>query len=239
MPSDTSHPINLSIEELLEQFSSSSERKKRSLISFVEERNNDLITIPSSGLNAFDPNSDDWSAGFILQVLNKHQPEFLKNILGDDLLTGWFKTSSSIGIDYAPFQKMLLDEAFEEADRFTSSMLRHLAGKEAEERGYVYFSEVPNMPAIDLITLDRLWIAYSQGKFGFSVQGRLLDKLGGNYERLWPKIGWKKDGVWTRYPSAFDWTLKAPDGHMPLINQLRGVRLMDAVLNQPELKSRR
>ena len=69
MPSDTSHPINLSIEELLEQFSSSSERKKRSLISFVEERNNDLITIPSSGLNAFDPNSDDWSAGFILQVL--------------------------------------------------------------------------------------------------------------------------------------------------------------------------
>ena len=239
MTSDTSHPSNLSIEELLEKFSSSSERKKRSLISVIEERNNDLIQLPSGGLDALDPNSDDWTAGFILQVLNKHQPDFLRSILGDNLSTGWFKTSSSIGIDYSLFQKMLLDEAFEDADRFTSSTLRQLAGKEAEERGYVYFSEVPQMPSIDLITLDRLWIAFSQGKFGFSIQGRLLDSLGGNYERLWPKIGWKNDGVWTRYPSAFNWSLKAPDGHMPLINQLRGVRLMDAVLNQPELKSRR
>ena len=67
----------------------------------------------------------------------------------------------------------------------------------------------------------------------------LLDSLGGSYEKLWPRIGWKTDGVWTRYPKAFTWSLDAPEGHMPLVNQLRGVRLMDAYLNHPFLISLR
>ena len=95
------------------------------------------------------------------------------------------------------------------------------------------------MSGVDLATLDRLWIVYSQGRFGFSVQWRLLQSFDGRYDQLWPRIGWKNDGVWTRYPGAFDWSLKAPEGHMPLINQLRGVRLMDAVLNHPALVARR
>ncbi len=94
------------------------------------------------------------------------------------------------------------------------------------------------MSGIDLITLDRLWKAYSQGRFGFTVQSRLLKALDGRYDKLWPRIGWKKEGVWTRYPTSFDWSMEAPEGHMPLINQLRGVRLMDAILNHPGLASR-
>ena len=95
------------------------------------------------------------------------------------------------------------------------------------------------MPGLDLCTLDRLWIAYSQGRFGFSVQARLLKALGGRYDKLWPRIGWKKEGVWTRYPSAFSWSIDAPEGHMPLVNQLRGVRLMDAYLGHISLHTRR
>ena len=75
-----------------------------------------------------------------------------------------------------------------------------------------------------------MWIAYSQGRFGFTVQSRLLNALDGRYDRLWPRIGWKIDGNWTRYPGAFQWSMEAPEGHMPLVNQLRGVRLMDALL---------
>ena len=136
-------------------------------------------------------------------------------------------------------QKSLLEERFEDADRITSSSLRKLAGPDAEKRGYVYFSEVKEIQDIDLVTLDRLWIAYSQGKFGFTVQAGLLRTLGGRYERLWPRIGWKIDGVWTRYPGAFNWSLDAPEGHMPLVNQLRGIRLMDAYLKHPFLILRR
>jgi len=65
-----------------------------------------------------------------------------------------------------------------------------------------------------------------------------LKSVGKRYDLLWPKIGWKNDGVWTRYPSSFCWSLNAPEGHMPLINQLRGVRLMDSILRHPSISNR-
>jgi len=102
----------------------------------------------------------------------------------------------------------------------------------------VYYSEVPAFAAADLETLDRLWLVYSQGRFGFSVQLRLLRSLAGRWEQLWPRLGWKQGGVWTRYPGSFTWSLEAPEGHLPLVNQLRGVRLMDALLAHPALQQR-
>ena len=132
----------------------------------------------------------------------------------------------------------MLNESYEDADRFTSSKLRELAGEKAVKRGYVYFSEVESIPSIELSTLDKLWVVYSRGKFGFTVQAKILDSLGGRYDKLWPRIGWKKDGIWTRYPKAFNWSIEAPNGHMPLVNQLRGVRLMDALLNHQGFKAK-
>ncbi len=237
MISAPSPSANQSIRDLLDSFSKGSSRQRRSLLKTLEARSDELAELGTNALALFDPHGDDWAAGWILQILNRHQPNSIKAILTNEN-EGWFSTSSSVGIDYGPFQKDLLCERFEEADRFTSATLRKLAGPNAVKRGYVYFSEVGNIPNLDLITLDRLWISYSQGKFGFSVQARILSALDGRFERLWPRIGWKKEGVWTRYPAAFTWTLDAPDGHMPLINQLRGVRLMDAILNHPFLKVR-
>ncbi len=237
MPSDKSHSTNISIAELLKQFSSASSRKQRGLIKSVEARAEEIFSLGSDALAPFDPEGDSWAAGWILQVLKRHQPDGLAAFLPADS-SGWFKTYSAAEIDYCPFQNALISEDFEEADRFCSSTLRKLAGVAAQSRGYVYFSEVASFPGTDLVTLDRLWTAYSQGRFGFSTQARLLNSLGGRYDRLWPRIGWKQDGIWTRYPNAFTWSIEAPEGHMPLINQLRGVRLMDALLTHPVLMSR-
>jgi hypothetical protein len=63
----------------------------------------------------------------------------------------------------------------------------------------------------------------------------LLRSTDGDWQKLWLLIGWKLDGIWTRYPTSFDWSHQAPEGHMPLVNQLRGVRLLDAILNHPIL----
>ena len=68
----------------------------------------------------------------------------------------------------------LLEQNFEDADRLTSSYLRKLAGKPAENRGYVFYSEVNNMSSTDLETIDRLWTIYSNGRFGFSIQALSL-----------------------------------------------------------------
>jgi len=238
MSSDKTNSTNSTIGELLDQFSSGSPRKRRALVQSVESRAEEIPSLGSKALAPYDPEGHDWAAGWILQVLKRHYPEELGKLI-PDISDGWFTSPSDVGIDYQPLQDSLLSENFEEADRFTSSVLRELAGEPAQSRGYVYFSEVPAMPDLDLCTLDRLWIAYSQGRFGFTVQASLLNSLGGRYDRLWPRIGWKKDGEWTRYPNSFDWSINAPEGHMPLINQLRGVRLMDAVLSHPALISRR
>ncbi len=236
MLSGLSSSSDLSVDQLLEKFSSGSLRQKRSLIPAVEKAADQFAAMGASALASFDREGDDWAAGWILQILNRHQPAALSPLL--DASGGWFSTGSESDLDYSTLQQALLEERFEEADRLTSAFLRQLAGEQAERRGYVYFSEVLSIRGLDLVTIDRLWIAYSQGRFGFTVQARLLATLNGRYDKLWPRIGWKREGVWTRYPNAFDWSLKAPEGHMPLINQLRGVRLIDALLNHPSLVAR-
>ncbi len=234
MTEEKPHQKKESIKEFLESFMMASERKRLSLLSVLEERVDDLLGLGASLMSRFETDNCDWTPGFILQLIHKKDENFIKNILDCDDLS-WFSAPSEVGINYSPLQQYLLTESFEEADRFTSSKLRELAGEKAVKRGYVYFSEVDSIHGIDLSTLNKLWIVYSRGKFGFTVQAKILDSVGGRYDKLWPRIGWKKDGIWTRYPKAFTWSIEAPNGHMPLINQLRGVRLMDSLLNHQAL----
>ena len=228
---------NYSIEnitDLVNSFVESNQRKRKSLIKKIESSADSLFEVADTFLKESERGGDDWANGWILQVLKMYKPEFFEN----DIYNKWFLTYTEKEINFDKLQLNLLEQNFEEADRLTSSILRELAGKVAVKRGYVFYSEVKNMPGKDLETLDRLWKIYSQGKFGFSIQAKLLKSVGKRYDLLWPRIGWKKDGIWTRYPSAFSWSLDAPDGHMPLVNQLRGVRLMDSILRHPSIALR-
>jgi hypothetical protein len=238
MLSGSSPITSLSVEMLIERFAAGNPRQRRPLIKTIESRVDDLVTLDASELLPFDPKGDDWAPGWILQVIQRHRPAALSELLKGST-AGWLSVESAMGLDFVALQRDLLNQDFEAADRLTSCMLRELAGDAAVQRGYVYFSEVPAMQGVDLVSIDRLWTVYSQGRFGFTSQARLLTTLDGRFDQLWPRIGWKRDGVWTRYPRSFTWSLEAPEGHMPLINQLRGVRLMDAVLKHPALMARR
>lgn len=136
-------------------------------------------------------------------------------------------------IDYAPLQQLLAEQQFEAADTLTRELLCQLGGEGAVARKWLYFTEVDNIPVTDLQTIDRLWVAYSDGKFGFSVQRKLWLGTGKNWDKLWPKMGWKNGNSWTRYPQGFTWSLDAPKGHLPLSNQLRGVRVIAALFAHP------
>ena len=226
-----------SADQLLESFLTSSVRQRRSLLGQLQQRSSEIRPLIPDQLDRLDATGDDWAAGTLVQQL----------VAEDDALTeafwqrypeGWLAVSSAQGIDYAPLQRALIRQEYEQADRLTSEILRQLAGPGAVKRGYVYYSEVPPMAAVDLESLDRLWLTYSQGRFGFSVQLRLLRSVAGRWELLWPRLGWKQGGIWTRYPGSFTWALEAPEGHLPLVNQLRGVRLMDALLSHPALQQR-
>ena len=224
-------------DQLLERFLTGSPRQRRTQLSELQARRDELPALIEDRLDGFDATGDDWAAGFLLQLLAATSDE-RRDALLRRYPDGWLATPSGAGIDYAPLQRELLLQNFESADRLTSEHLRQLAGEAAQRRGYVYFSEVPAVPEADLESLDRLWLVYSRGRYGFSVQGRLLAACGGRWEQLWPRLGWKCEGVWTRYPNGFTWSQEAPEGHLPLVNQLRGVRLMDALLRHPALARR-
>ena len=224
-------------EALLERFQTSSDRQRRSLIATLQQRAAELVPLIPDHLAGLDATGDDWAAGFLIQLLASGGGPVNDNFQARHP-EGWLATTSACGLSYVPLQRELVQQSFEEADRITSELLRQLAGADACKRGYVYYSEVPAMPVADLDSLDRLWVCYSRGRFGFSVQGRLLNSLGGRWERLWPRLAWKEGGRWTRYPGSFQWSIDAPEGHMPLVNQLRGVRLMDALLQHPAVQRR-
>ncbi len=144
--------------------------------------------------------------------------------------------NSARGIDYLPLQGLLAVQDFQAADQLTLAKLCELAGPQAVGRGWLYFTEVEKFPILDLQTVDSLWRQHSGGKFGFSVQRDIWRGVGEDWEKLWPRIGWKSGNTWTRYPQGFTWSLAAPRGHLPLSNQLRGVRTMASLLNHPAWK---
>jgi hypothetical protein len=140
---------------------------------------------------------------------------------------------SETNIDYTPLAQLLIEQDFEAADRLTSIKLRESVGEVTVKRGWLYFTEVAQINNTDLKTINDLWLANSDGKFGFSVQRKIWLGLDKNWEKLWLQIGWKKDGRFTRYPTEFIWDINAPKGHLPLSNQIRGNKTISAIFAHP------
>ncbi|MBA4455322.1 GUN4 domain-containing protein, partial [Cylindrospermopsis raciborskii CS-506_B] len=74
----------------------------------------------------------------------------------------------------------------------------------------------------ELRTIDNLWLKYSQGKFGISVQQEIYKNLGGTkfydsdrWESFGDRVGWRKQGSWL-YWSDLNFSLSAPTGHLPV-----------------------
>jgi hypothetical protein len=171
--------------------------------------------------------------GAVYQALYHSGVSVAKDYLDRELPTGPMPLASSLGVDYTQLQQFLAQQDFEAADKLTTEKLCELAGADAVKRKWIYFTEVEQLPTVDLHTIDALWLLHSEGKFGFSIQREMWVGTNKNWDKLWPKIGWKEGNNWTRYPGAFTWNLTAPRGHLPLSNQLRGVRVISSLLSHP------
>jgi hypothetical protein len=124
---------------------------------------------------------------------------------------------------------------WQKADDETRLKMCELAGEEAEAREWVYFTEVKEIPAADLVTMDALWKAHSGGRYGFSVQRGLYLAEKRKWGAFFKRIGWTMgdNGAYRKFPTEFLWQADAPKGHLPLTNCLRGTQLLAAVLEHP------
>ncbi|HEY9742985.1 MAG TPA: serine/threonine-protein kinase [Coleofasciculaceae cyanobacterium] len=155
--------------------------------------------------------------------------------------------SSERGVDYTNLRDLLASGQWKEADRETLSVMLRAANR--ERRGYLDTMSIEQFPCKDLRTIDRLWVKYSNGCFGFSVQRCLWESGGGKpgkydrriYRKFGERVGWlkwenkwlrlKKEEQWLSY-SEITFDLNAPQGHLPRAWAGRGenLRLMGTVL---------
>ncbi|MEO3704423.1 GUN4 domain-containing protein [Trichormus azollae] len=174
-----------------------------------------------------------WIDGKAYQVVYNSDAPTAKEFLETYFSEGIVPLKSDCGISYNSLQQLLIHQEFQAADLLTIQKMCEAVGQQAVQRKWLYFTEVENFPTQDLQTINHLWVVHSEDKFGFSIQREIWLGLSKNWESLWPKIGWKDGNKWTRYPNEFTWDLSAPRGHLPLSNQLRGVRVMSSLLSHP------
>ncbi|TAE58718.1 MAG: serine/threonine kinase [Nostocales cyanobacterium] len=128
---------------------------------------------------------------------------------------------SAVGQDYTKLRDLLKEGEWKEADEETARVMLAVAKREKE--GWLDVEHIDNFPCADLRTIDQLWVKYSNGKFGFSVQKRIYQSLGEtiNYdEKIWEKfgdkVGWRKRGNWLPH-SNITFDIKASQGHLPFV----------------------
>ncbi|PPJ62620.1 serine/threonine-protein kinase [Cuspidothrix issatschenkoi] len=159
------------------------------------------------------------------------QPRQQQNIPAPQSNNQEVQLKSSCGMDYRKLRDYLAQGKWKEADGETRRVM--LAVAKREKDGWLDDKSIDNFPCEDLSIIDKLWVKYSDGKFGFSVQKRIYQGFGGTRKynsEIWiqfgDKVGWRKGGDWLYYKDiTFD--NKAPEGHLPLVFRLywSGVRV--------------
>ncbi|VXD12684.1 YqaE/Pmp3 family membrane protein [Planktothrix paucivesiculata] len=158
-------------------------------------------------------------------------PTIDESQLNDDL-------SSAVGIDYRNLRNFLAVKDFKSANKETESIFKECFFIDIG-RVSVDPERPKSIPCTDICTIDRLWVKYSKGYFGISVQDGiwsdiflsmyLKEKDFANREKLektdeqlrqvalfesWRKfnnkLGWKSD-------IKYIYDFSAPKGHLPVL----------------------
>ena len=129
-------------------------------------------------------------------------------------------TQASADPDYNQLQDLLKNHQWQMADRQTTKLLLKILGKTYWNE--VYPEDIAQFPCSELKKIDQLWLHYSNGHFGFSIQQTIWSSLGGlvDYEtkkKLGDRLGWRKEGQWLNYEQLnFELEPNAPLGHLPV-----------------------
>lgn len=115
---------------------------------------------------------------------------------------------------FAPLRNNLVEREWKEADKVTYNLIKR-------EGLLNFFHE-------DLIILNRLWLIYSSGRFGFSIQKemyhRFFDPRRQNYLEAYENFGdhvrWREARKWIKETPG---DANIPNGHLPFKVYLKGL----------------
>jgi hypothetical protein len=165
-------------------------------------------------------------------------------------------SSVSIHYNYSHLRDLLAEGKWKEADKETGRLMLAVGNltveKKIEDGEWTHADPDSNrlgmlhffyFPCPDLCTIDRLWLKYSNGRFGFSVQKRimseigedslsillsaLLERSGHTFEKRMEirdtfekRIGWYSPSSSKIY-NDLTFSISAPYGHLPTTNYCR------------------
>ena len=107
---------------------------------------------------------------------------------------GW-KHWEYLQIDYSNLEEMLYQAIWQEADVETSRIMNKILSKSVDEKTFFGYSAIPGYQVItthswrialgaeegfacqDLLMIDKLWMKYSKGYFGFSTQAPIAELI--------------------------------------------------------------
>ncbi|MGC1395198.1 MAG: GUN4 domain-containing protein [Coleofasciculaceae cyanobacterium] len=138
----------------------------------------------------------------------------------DSVLNNTNDLDSSKQVDYSQLQDLLASGKWQEADRETENVMIKASGREQD--GWLSEEDLDVFPCEDLRIIDQLWVKYSDGHFGFSVQRRIWESIEGTNKdedlEVWKKfgddVGWRINDSWVGYRNL-NFSLDAPLGHLP------------------------
>ncbi|MEO0968436.1 MAG: GUN4 domain-containing protein, partial [Cyanobacteria bacterium J06639_18] len=136
--------------------------------------------------------------------------------------------------NFQKLDELLRVKRWEEADFETAELIYNISQDEFSENYFyrqfppqhVYSQHITVMPREDFNTINNLWLKYSNGRFGFSIQKDIWVELGGGSDSCYTpyeveqkfgnKVGWRRKGEWLYYVDLYNSERIKPRGHFPL-----------------------
>ncbi|GJD23918.1 hypothetical protein RIVM261_088740 [Rivularia sp. IAM M-261] len=168
------------------------------------------------------------------------------------------KLQSCSGIDYTNLDELLKVQKWSEADLLTQEIIVEFVKKsepylyeesdsfddfsdenelDIEEYLFLITDGIKYIPYEDIVIMDTLWVKYSQGHFGFSVQKKIVDSIIGKkdeesqydkidqydmFEDFGRYVGWMSEPnshglrFFRAHYELYQPSLSAPKGHLPV-----------------------
>jgi|LakMenEpi03Aug12_release.lakeMendotaPanAssembly.Ray.scaffolds.fasta_scaffold149026_2 myosin heavy subunit len=129
--------------------------------------------------------------------------------------------SHASGMDYRNLQQLLSAQNWQDADKETYSLMLKIS--ERENVCWLDDGDIIKFPRYDLRIINQLWVRYSDGKFGFSIQKQILQ----NHKQFTARCGWIENlakNELIKYKD-YNFTLDANRGHLPSTPRIVGLGL--------------
>lgn len=124
---------------------------------------------------------------------------------------------------YETLQNLLKEGNWLAADRETVKLILEIAGEAKLED--LRPDKIERIDCSELQVIDNLWLAYSDNRFGFSIQTKIYRDLGGSkqttieqntelIEKWGDCLGWREGGNWVKC-SDLDYSEQTKKGGLP------------------------